>query len=108
MEPGERPRRETPGRRETDEVLAWRVEQIEKQIGIFAPTAAIAALHTHQLDETKEDMTALREAVDGLAVDVNEVRVHLKGMSVQLALIAAFGSILGGGAVTLAVALITS
>jgi hypothetical protein len=119
LEPGsERPRRETAGRRVTDEVLAWRVDQVEKQIEIFAPTASIVATHTYQIDEEQKRQDALekdlrdvrreaRQSAAELLSCINDVKLKVEGMSVRLTLIVGLGSLLGGGLVTLAVALIT-
>lgn len=118
MNPDERPRRTTAGRRETDEVLAWRVGAVEEQIKIFAPTAGDVGLHGHQIDEHEKRMDELeaglratnkeaRESSVELLAIVNDVKLKVEGMSVRLALIVGFGSLLGGGLVTLAVALLT-
>lgn len=119
MEPsGERPRRESAGRRATDEVLEWRVGALEESIRVFAPTAGEVGLHAHQIDEHEKRMddfeeglrVTRKEARDSAAellVCINDVKLKVEGMSVRLALIVGLGSLLGGGAVTLAVALIT-
>lgn len=115
MNPPERPRRETPGRRESDEILAYRVESVEKQVAIFAPTAAQVGLHEYQLHEGEKRMDTLEQglgdahkAAGDLLACINDVKVKVEGMSVRLTLIVGLGSLLGGGLVTLAVALITS
>lgn len=101
-------------RREEDEVLTFRMGQVEEQMKIFAPLATQVAIHEHQLDEGNRRMRDLEdglkgahEAVDSLVTCVNEVKVKVEGMSVRLSLIVALGSLLGGGVVTLAVALLT-
>jgi len=119
VNPPERQRRESSGRRENDEVLAYRVDAIEKQVAVFAPSATQLGLHEYQLHENGKRMDDLetglratrkeaRDAAADLLSLVNDMKVKLEGMSVRLALIVGVGSVLGGGIVTLVVALLTT
>lgn len=118
MNPSDRDRRETSGRRESDEILQFRIDSIEKSTAVFAPTAAQVGLHEYQLHESEKRMDSLeeglrvtrkeaRDAASDLLACVNDVKLKVEGMSVRLTLIVGLGSLAGGGLVTLGVSLLT-
>lgn len=116
MNPGDR-RQEL--RREEDEVVTYRVTQLEEQIRVFAPVATQVAIHEHQIDEAAEERRSLRAefvvdreatktAMAELLNCVNNIKVKVEGMQVKLAFIVGIGAMLGGAAASALIALVTS
>lgn len=94
-------------RREEDELLSYRVQDLEKRVEVFAPIATTVAVQGHQLDEHQRRISAAEQAGEELLACVNSVKLKLEGIQVRLGLLVGGAALLGGALTSLVVGLVT-